>query len=60
MEYLERMTEIDGTLSLEKGDNGYILRASGRDEHGVWGDLILVCKTEEELFNTMESLWTKS
>ena len=54
------MTEIDGTPSLETGANGYILRASGRDAHGVWGDLILVCKTEEELFDTMEALWTKS
>ena len=60
MEYLERMTEIDKTFTLEKGENGYVLRASGRDAHGGWGDLIIVCTTEEELFNTMEALWTKS
>ncbi len=60
MEYLERMKEIDKAFTVEKCDNGYVLRASGRDVHDSWGDLVLVCTTEEELFNAMEALWAKS
>jgi len=59
MEYLERMKSIDKTFTVEKGDNGYVLRASGRDVHDEWGDLVLVCFNQNELMSAMEALWAK-
>lgn len=59
MEYLERMKEIEKTFTVEKGNNGYVLRASGTDGH-VWGDLVLVFKNQNELMSAMEALWAKN
>ena len=53
MEYLERMKSIDKTFTVEKGDNGYVLRVSGRDVHDEWGDLVLVCFNQNELMSAM-------
>ena len=60
MEYLERMKTIDKAFTVEKCDNGYVLRASGRDVHDSWGDLVLVFSNQNELMSAMEALWAKS
>ena len=57
MEYLERMKTIDKAFTVEKCDNGYMLRASGRDVNDEWGDLVLVFKNQNELMSAMETMW---
>jgi len=59
MEYLERMKTIDKAFTVEKCDNGYMLRASGRDVNDEWGDLVLVFKNQNELMSAMETMWAK-
>jgi len=57
MEYLERMKTIDKAFTVEKCDNGYMLRASGIDVNDSWGDLVLVFKNQNELMSAMETMW---
>jgi len=57
VEYLERMKAVDKAFTVEKCDNGYMLRASGRDVNDEWGDLVLVFKNQNELMSAMETMW---
>ena len=57
MEYLERMKTVDKAFSVEKCDNGYMIRACGTDIYDSWGDLVLVFNTQNELMSAMEALW---
>jgi len=51
------MKTIDKAFTVEKCDNGYMLRASGRDVHDSWGDLVLVFSNQNELMSAMETMW---
>ena|GEM_PF-4101423 len=51
------MKTIDKAFTVEKCDNGYMLRASGRDVNDEWGDLVLVFKNQNELMSAMETMW---
>ena len=59
VEYLERMKAVDKAFTVEKCDNGYVLRGSGIDVHDSWGDLVLVFANQNELMSAMEALWAK-
>lgn len=42
--------------TVEFADNGFIVRANGRDNEGDWTDMVKICQTMEDVVDLMKKL----
>jgi len=57
---LKKLAKVDGSITVNRYDNGWMIEVSGRNEEEDWKTAKVMCNTEEELlaviqeWNTMD------
>lgn len=54
MKYLEKLTKVNESFTVNRYDNGYMIEVSGRDGENDWKTSKILCTTDEELFNVIK------
>lgn len=46
---LNKLDTVDGSCTVHRYDNGWMLEVPGRNQEGDWATAKILCNTEEEL-----------
>ena len=50
MKYLEKLTKVNESFTVNRYDNGFMIEVGGRDSESDWTNCKILCTTNEELF----------
>ena len=50
MKYLEKLTKVNESFTINRYDNGFMIEVGGRDNENDWANCKILCTTSEELF----------
>jgi hypothetical protein len=50
MKYLEKLTKVNESFTINRYDNGFMIEVGGRDNENDWKNCKILCTTSEELF----------
>jgi len=50
MKYLEKLTKVNESFTVNRYDNGFMIEVGGRDNENDWKTSKILCITEDELF----------
>jgi hypothetical protein len=50
MKYLEKLTKVNESFTVNRYDNGFMIEVGGRDTENDWKTSKILCTTEDELF----------
>ena len=50
MKYLEKLTKVNESFTVNRYDNGFMIEVGGRDSENDWKNCKILCTTSEELF----------
>jgi hypothetical protein len=50
MKYLEKLTKVNESFTINRYDNGFMIEVGGRDSENDWKNCKILCTTSEELF----------
>ena len=53
MEYLEKLSKVNESFTVNRYDNGYMIEVGGRDSENDWKTAKIMCATREELFEVI-------
>jgi hypothetical protein len=50
MKYLEKLTKVNESFTVNRYDNGFMIEVGGRNNENDWTNCKILCTTNEELF----------
>jgi hypothetical protein len=50
MKYLEKLSKVNESITVNRYDNGFMIEIGGRDNENDWKTSKILCTTEDELF----------
>jgi hypothetical protein len=50
MKYLEKLSKVNESFTVNRYDNGFMIEVGGRDSENDWKTSKILCTTEDELF----------
>jgi len=50
MKYLEKLSKVNESFTVNRYDNGFMIEVGGRDTENDWKNCKILCTTEDELF----------
>jgi len=53
MAYLEKLSKVNESFTVNRYDNGYMIEVGGRDSENDWKTSKIMCATREELFEVI-------
>ena len=53
MAYLEKLSKVNESFTVNRYDNGYMIEVGGRDNENDWKTAKIMCATREELFEVI-------
>jgi hypothetical protein len=53
MAYLEKLSKVNESFTVNRYDNGYMIEVGGRDSENDWKTAKIMCATREELFEVI-------
>lgn len=53
MTYLEKLSKVNESFTVNRYDNGYMIEVGGRDSENDWKTAKIMCATREELFEVI-------
>ena len=53
MAYLEKLSKVNESFTVNRYDNGYMFEVGGRDSENDWKTAKIMCATREELFEVI-------
>jgi hypothetical protein len=53
MAYLEKLSKVNESFTVNRYDNGYMIEVGGRDDENDWKTAKIMCATREELFEVI-------
>jgi len=54
MKYLEKLTKVNESFTVNRYDNGFMIEVGGRDNENDWKNCKVMCSTETELFSVIK------
>jgi hypothetical protein len=54
MKYLEKLTKVNESFTVNRYDNGFMIEVSGRDTDNDWKSCKILCTNEDELFTVIK------
>jgi hypothetical protein len=54
MKYLEKLTKVNESFTVNRYDNGFMIEVGGRDNENDWKTSKILCTTEDELFSVIK------
>ena len=58
MKYLEKLTKVNESFTVNRYDNGFMIEVSGRDTDNDWKSCKILCTSEDELFVVIKEALT--
>ena len=58
MKYLEKLTKVNESFTVNRYDNGFMIEVGGRDNENDWKTSKILCTTEDELFAVIKEALT--
>jgi len=53
MTYLNKLSKVNESFTINRYDNGFMIEVSGRDDENDWKTAKIMCSTREELFEVI-------
>jgi len=54
MKYLEKLSKVNESFTVNRYDNGFMIEVGGRDSENDWKTSKILCTTEDELFSVIK------
>ena len=54
MKYLENLSKVNESFTINRYTNGYMVEVGGRDSDNDWKNYKFLCTTDEELFEVIK------